>query len=92
MVLLQPQQRRAQMVVHLRVVFALVRGAGQVADGIRQLRAIEAHDTEQMQRVEILRVVLDQLQAAAFGPGMVARMIVMSRGRHPVRWCPAAWC
>ena len=79
------------MVVHLRVVFALVGGAGQVVDGIRQLGAVEVNDTDQMQRIEVSRVALYQLKAAALGLGILARMIGRAAASIPCVGVPA-WC
>ncbi len=81
LVQLQPQQRCTQVVMHLGIVCTLAHRTGQIAHCIRILCAVEAHDTQQMQCVEMSRVARDQFEAAALGLGIVARMVVAC-GRH----------
>ncbi len=78
------EQRRAEMVVDPRIMLALCRSAFQIVNGIRQSPAIQMHNTQQMQRIEVARILRDQLTATAFHPIIVARGVIAGRGIYAV--------
>jgi hypothetical protein len=82
LVLLQSQQRGAQVVVNPRIVRARGCRPAQMAGRVREAPLVEAHDAQQMQRVDLPRVVRDQLAASAFGLGIIARPIEAHCRRH----------
>src|SRR5215813_5640339 len=74
------------MVVDLRIMIALSRSTLQIVNSVRQFPAIQMHNTQQMQRIEVTRICRDQLAAAAFRLIVVPRGIIAGRGIHAVRW------
>jgi hypothetical protein len=82
-ILFQSQQRGTQIVLYPRIVRAPAVRAGQVTDRIREPRLIEANDTQQMQRIEMQRIMRDQLKTAALDLCIVSRTIIAHCRLHP---------
>src|SRR5579872_169168 len=82
----QAQQCGTKMVMHLWLVRAFVCRSREIANSIRQLRAVQADHAHQMQAVEMPRVLQDQFKAAALRLLEIARAVVARGGLHAVGW------
>ena len=66
----------------LRIVRTLTDRTRQILDRISRALSVKMHHAQQMQRIEMPGILLDQSQAAAFRLGIVARVVGARRCRH----------